>query len=140
MSKELNDKIKILISDVVTHTSLEAKQAAPVNSGNLKNSIHKVPNLNKGLTGEVIVNAEYGAYVEFGTGDKVRYPDELADYASKFKGRGFTGRLPVFIYNVGWRMVQFPVSNYARPYLFPAFDRNRTRFISGCNKILRKTI
>ena len=144
--KEVESELKKLIAVATTNTSLDAQRAAPVNTGRLARSIRKYV---KGLTGEIIADTRkgmigagtnYAAYVEFGTGDKVRYPNELADYASQFKGKGFHGRLPVNIYGVGWRMIQFPVSNYARPYLFPAFDWNRKKFIKECDRILKRAI
>ena len=73
----------------------DAKRNAPVNLGTLRQSIHSESTLN-GLTGKVIVDAKYGAYVEFGTGGKVSIPSGFEEFAMQFKG-GSGGSLEEFI-------------------------------------------
>lgn len=75
---------------------------APVNTGYLKNSIsvYSAP-----LTKKVTANANYAAYVEFGTGELVSVPKGLEDYAIQFNGKGI-------------REVNLP----ARPFLFPSLN------------------
>lgn len=58
---------------------------------------------NKPFDKAIKVNANYAAYVEFGTGALVDVPQGLEDYAIQFKGKGV-------------RQVNLP----ARPFLFPA--------------------
>jgi len=129
--KEINEAVAM----ATKQTSYEAKSRAPVNKAGLKSSIHT---LIKPMHGEVEVRAEYAPFVEFGTGDKVEVPEELRDYAIQFKGRGFTGRLPVFIEKVGWRMVQFPINLRARPYLWPSFVGNREKFVYDMQRRIDK--
>jgi hypothetical protein len=140
MKVKFDNEMKVVVAAAVTHTSLDAKRFAVVDHSGLKNSIHSVTNMDKGLTGEVVVGVSYGPYIEFGTGSKVVVPGELKNYAMQFKGAGFTGRLPVFIGKVGWRMVQFPINLPARPYLYPAFFINREKFIKACDAILKKIL
>jgi len=64
----------------------DAKRNAPVNLGTLRQSIHSESTIN-GLTGRVIVDAKYGAYVEFGTGGKVSIPAGYESFAAQFKGK-----------------------------------------------------
>jgi HK97 gp10 family phage protein len=64
----------------------DAKRLAPKNFGKLAQSIsyRKI----KEFDYEITINAEYGAYLEFGTGTKVQIPPEFADMAASFKGKG----------------------------------------------------
>lgn len=73
----------------------DAKRNAPVNIGTLRQSIHGESTLN-GMTGKVTVDASYGAYVEFGTGGKVKIPAGYEDFAAQFKGKS-GGSLEDFI-------------------------------------------
>ena len=125
LQADYEKEITEAIAMATKQTSYEAKREAPVDKSGLRSSIHT---LIKPMQGEVEVRAEYAPFVEFGTGSGVSVPAELTSYAMQFKGRGFTGRLPVFINKVGWRMVQFPVSHRARPFLWPAFVNNREKF------------
>ena len=73
----------------------DAKRNAPVNIGTLRQSIHGESTLN-GMTGKVTVDASYGAYVEFGTGGKVKIPSGYEEFAGQFKGKS-GGSLEDFI-------------------------------------------
>jgi len=104
---------------VATHqTSYNAKSFAPVDKAGLKSSIRPII---KGMTGEIIVGAEYGPYQEFGTGSKVQVPSELSSYAMQFKGRGIR-----------------QVNTRAQPYLYPAFFLQRDKFVSDMNNRINK--
>jgi len=117
MSREIDRKLENLVAVTVRQTSYNAKSFATVDKSGMKASIRP---LNKGKTGEVIVGAGYGPYVEFGTGSKVQVPPELREYAMQFKGAGIR-----------------QVNLRARPYLYPAYFVNRDKFIRECDKILR---
>jgi len=65
----------------------DAKQRAPVNFGQLRSSIAKTEatiQLNRSL---IFSNAPYSAFVEFGTGTKVKIPAGFEKLASEFKGK-----------------------------------------------------
>jgi len=105
----------------------EAKNACPVapNGGRLRSSISKSVTVSeKGRVLEAQVgtnNVEYAPFVEFGTGSGVSVPANLQEYASQFKGK--TGR----------------VRNYpARPFLFPAWEQERPKFLMAMEAILAK--
>ena len=78
---EVDTITKIKSIDIVA----DAKAFAPKNNGKLAQSIvyTKVGEADY----KVIVNSPYGAYVEFGTGSKVKVPIELQGVASQFKGK-----------------------------------------------------
>jgi len=66
----------------------DAKQRAPVNFGQLRLSIAKTDatiQLNRSL---IFSNAPYSAYVEFGTGTKVKIPAGFESLAAKYRGKG----------------------------------------------------
>ncbi len=84
--------------------------------GGLRSGIHI---LQAGLGGEVISNAEYSPYVEFGTGALVKIPTGLESYAEQFKGAGV-------------RQVNLP----ARPFMFPSFEEERPKYVKAIEKIL----
>lgn len=120
MKPELEKEVKDAVLIATRQTSYNAKSFAAVDKSAMKNSIRP---FNKGLTGEVIVGAEYGPYVEFGTGSGVVVPTELKDYAIQFKGKGIR-----------------KVNTRAQPYLYPAFFINRDKFIKACDNILKKVL
>ena len=112
--KEITEAILV----ATRQTSLGAKQNAPVDKGGLKASIRPY---NKGMTGEVVVGAEYGPYQEYGTGTKVQVPSELSGYAMQFKGAGIR-----------------QVNLRPQPFLYPAFFINRDRFISDMDRRINR--
>lgn len=57
---------------------------APINLGNLKNRISSYQV--KQMDWEVVSQADYSAFVEFGTRTRVQVPADLQNYAAKFKG------------------------------------------------------
>ena len=71
------------------------------------------------LTSEVVVQAHYAPYVEFGTGALVEVPAGLESYAMQFKGRGV-------------RQVNLP----ARPFLFNNYLRERPEIIKRLKAII----
>jgi hypothetical protein len=102
----------------------EAKNACPVDFGILRSSIEKTVDASDAgriLSAEVGTNVEYAPFVEFGTGSGVSVPAGQEEFAMQFKGK--TGRK----------------RNYpARPFLFPAWERERPKFVKSMEAILGK--
>lgn len=69
---------------------------------------------------EITSNADYSAYIEFGTGAYVSVPSELQNYAAQFKGRGV-------------KKVNLP----ARPFFFPAFYAVKQKLLTNIRNILK---
>lgn len=136
-SKEVSGITKLTAQEMAAN----AKAAAPSNFGKLKQSITEVPI--DPLNYKVVVYADYGAYVEFGTGVQVEVPAEMKDVAAQFRGgRGGSfeeglqsikdwcrskgipeeAAYPIFmsILNKGIR---------PQPYLYPAFVKGRTQYL-----------
>ena len=102
----------------------DAKNAAPVDMGILRSSIAKtVTASDKGrvVSAEVGTNVQYAPFVEFGTGAGVSVPDGQQEYALQFKGKtGHKRNMP------------------ARPFLFPAWEKERPKFVNAMEDILAK--
>ena len=111
---EVDKTTELIVKDIVA----DAKINAPKDMGKLAQSIYEV------ALGEsnykVVVNKEYAAYVEFGTGTKVQVPSELYEMASKFKGAGIK-----------------EVNIQAQPYLYPAFVKGRKRYKKDLKDLLK---
>jgi HK97 gp10 family phage protein len=88
----LENKIEQNVKDELNASALNiqtgAKRLAPVNFGQLRNSIYlKEQNVENGIIYTIGSNASYAPYVEFGTGGKVSIPAGFEELASGFKGK-----------------------------------------------------
>jgi len=95
MSEDAQRKLKDEMNRFADNTVTEAKRLAPVDEGLLRNSIsaNKVTAISKNMVVEVIVAADYAAYVEFGTRKfaaayVATLPPEWQEFAAKYKGKG----------------------------------------------------
>lgn len=93
-----------------------AKRGAAVDTGRLRASINHQQD---GTDGEVFTKVHYAPYIEFGTGNMASVPDELKEQAEQFRGRGA-------------RQVNLP----ARPFMYPAFVKERPVYIRNIKNIL----
>lgn len=88
----LDAKVQQGVKDEISASALNiqsgAKRLAPVNFGQLRNSIYlKEQKVEKGIVFTVGAKASYAPYVEFGTGGKVSIPAGFEELASGFKGK-----------------------------------------------------
>lgn len=123
--ERMGENAKDLMREAGREMALEAERQVPVDTGDLRRSItHEVEESEGHI--EVRVRAgvgleapEVAAYVEFGTGSKVRIPAGLERYARRWyvNGKGF---MP------------------ASPYFFPAFERIRGPLIRDLRKLSRR--
>ena len=89
-----------------------------IQSKNLHQQIQSQPTAD-GAT--VFVKASYAPYVEFGTGELVKVPQGLEEYAMRFKGRGIK-----------------KINLKARPFMYPAYRLERTVISKKAKEVLRK--
>lgn len=84
LSKEVLEEANELTKDAMGLWEQRAKERAPFDTGHLAGNItpHEINPGEWELTSE----ADYSAYQEFGTGDRVDVPPELAEYARQFQG------------------------------------------------------
>ena len=107
---------------------LQAKNLAPTDLGKLGQSIRAVKSIKNGsrhnLKWKVTAGgliAPHAPFVEFGTGTKVKVPEEWKDIAWAFKGKDI-------------REVNLP----ARPYLYPAYVDGRKKYLERLKAIIRR--
>lgn len=100
----------------------------------------------------VVVYADYAAYVEFGTGKKVRVPSELKGLASKIRNQK-TGTFEEGLDNIREWCRRIGIEESAaypifmsilqnglepRPFLFPAYIKNKSKYIKDLKKLLNR--
>lgn len=99
MPKEIQDDVDIEMGATATDIDRVAKQRAPVDLGRLKNGISH--GRVKQMTWEIVSDAPYSAYVNWGTINKVKVEPGWAEFAAMFKGKGIrkTGGIkPTFFF------------------------------------------
>lgn len=81
LQREVDNELRAGADEMVA----EAKNNAPADEGQIKNSISAK---HQRLKHEVFMQKTHGVYMEFGTKGKTRVPSFLGSYASKFRGKG----------------------------------------------------
>lgn len=114
------------VSQVVRKAAFDiegkAKAAAPVDEGHLKNSIQASVD---GLSAEVTANADYAAYVEYGTAPHVIRPRNAKVLAFQAGGK-----------TVFAAEVNHP-GTPAQPFMTPAAEAVRPAFIAAMTQAIR---
>ena len=128
-----------------------AKQFAPVYESKLRGAI--VADTNTPLKKEVTCNVYYAAYIEFGTGRKVKIPAGLEAIAAQFKNQPKRGSFDEMVGNIaGWlrkkggdpKQAKFVaimiLKNGIRPqpYFFRAFDAKKPSIINNIKRVVTK--
>lgn len=119
MSKEAVDEVSDVVDKHIFDINREQVSLTRVDTGYLKNSNNF--DVQDKKYKEIFNNANYAAFVEFGTGNMVKVPTELAEYARQFKGKGI-------------RNVNLP----ARPFFFAPFFKRRQAILRDIVKVLQK--
>jgi hypothetical protein len=120
---QVADYVRAEIEDSMLSIETDAASDVPVDTGALKNSIQSTPikATKNQITGGVEVGAEYSPYIEFGTGSRVKVPNELSDFAAQYKGAGI-------------KEVNLP----ARPFFYPAVWKQRQELPKNIERTLKK--
>lgn len=118
-SDRVHDQVKRIIAETAEIIAGQAVAAAPVDDGNLKNSI-EVNYSHGGFKAKITVGASYAVYVEFGTGI----------YAEDGTGRKtpwvyFDEKLGRYVFTRGMR---------AQPFFFPAVEAGARYFERKMNR------
>ena len=118
MSKDAVDEASKVVDEHIFDINREQKTLTRVDTGNLKrsNGFSVVDKKYK----EIFNDANYAAYIEFGTGRGKNIPSELNEYASQFKGRGHSNNIP------------------ASPFFFAPFFKRRQKILKDIVKVLQK--
>lgn len=139
--------------NIARQIELDAKDKAPVNFGKLQQSISVAQDIkSKGQIWRVYVNAEYGAYIEFGTGAKVKVPAEFQDIANSFRGKK-TGSFEQGLKSItAWCRAKGIDEKKAKwiflkilgaginpqPFLYPAYIKGKRDYLNNLEKILKR--
>ena len=148
--KDIEKKIDLELEAIAFQVEADAKKLAPKNFGKLAQSIsHKKV---KSLVWKVTVNEIYGAYMEFGTGTKVRVPAEFAEMAKSFQGKKGTGTFKDALeaikvwcrskgidekaaYTILAKILGAGVN--PQPYLYPAYQKGKKDLLKNLEKLVK---
>ena len=116
---EMDLKDKMVQATKLVHA--QAKNLAPVDTGNLAGSIHmEVKKSGKKIIGRVYTNLQYAQYVEFGTGSTGQ-----GTYLYKVKGLKLSYRDTPWVYTPdGGETFYRTEGQVTQPYMYPALKRN----------------
>lgn len=144
--------VDIELNDGAQSIAAIAKSDAPANTGNLRQGIgaDKEGDLNY----NVFSNAEYSAYVEFGTGSKVTVPAGLEEYAATFQGGissgGLTAKQAIFAWceqkgidKNAWYAIYVSIMNNGsepHPFFFGAKIQVEGQIITRVTEALNEAI
>jgi HK97 gp10 family phage protein len=135
---------------------LDAKRLAPANFGKLRQSIsifQPIDARGKNITSYgVYVNELYGAYMEFGTGTKIKIPAEFAEMAATFKGgKKGTWKQGLEAIKVWCRAKGIPeeaaypifakilgAGINPQPFLYPAYQKGKKDYLKNLTKVLKQ--
>ena len=154
---KLSTALKVDIGDEINASALnienQAKRLAPVNLGQLRNSIGLTKDGE--LTYSVAANASYAAYVEFGTGPQVNVPADFKSYAQQFKGKS-GGKFKDMVEALTLWVKRKGIGNgkndkglayvialsilkkgmRPQPFLVPAYEMEKPKLIQRLNKLI----
>jgi len=154
--KAFGEDAEIEISGITKETAQQIKADAIVNvarvafnNGKIGQSIYtqKEGKLNQ----KIIVGLDYGAYVEFGTGAKVKVPAELQKVASAIRKNNTKGTFKKGLQSIrDWckkkgidESVAYPIfmsilnkGLTPRPYFYPAFVKGRETYLKDLEDLL----
>jgi hypothetical protein len=155
-SKELDRLINANTIDAAFKIEKTAKQLAPKNFGKLAQSIstsQPISDRGKVLENRIItVNEAYGAYMEFGTGIKVKVPADFQEMAASFKGQK-TGTFSEGLKRIeAWCKAKGIDQKRAKwiflkilgaglnphPFLYPAWVKGQKDYLEALKRLLNK--
>jgi HK97 gp10 family phage protein len=156
LDKRVQKDVKDEINASALNIQSGAKRLAPVNFGQLRNSIYlKEKSIEKGFVFTVGASASYAPYVEFGTGGKVSIPAGFEDLASGFKGKkagtfkDMVEALTLWVRRKGIGGGNDKSIAYAiaisilrkgmrpQPFLIPAFETEKPKLIKNILNVLK---
>jgi HK97 gp10 family phage protein len=119
ISQEAREDTLQITQATALEITRHAKSLAPVDTGKLRQSIS---NKRVGeFTYAVFSFSPYAPYMEFGTGRLTSVPEVLKPLARLFRGNGIR-----------------EVNLRPQPFMYPAFLRNRQRYINDLKQLLKK--
>lgn len=114
--------VKQTMNKAVLLVQGQAKSLAPVNTGNLRGSIHpKVINDGRKIVGKVYTNLSYAPFVEFGTGIK-----GSGTYPNSKVSLSYRGTPWVYTPDGGETFYRTE-GHVAQPFMYPAIKQNEKK-------------
>ena len=158
--KTLDAKVQQDVKNEIASSALNiqggAKRLAPVNFGQLRNSIYlKEQKVDKGIVFTVGASASYAPYVEFGTGGKVSIPKGFEELASGFKAKkagtfkDMVQALTLWVQRKGIGNGNDKATAYAiaisilrkgmrpQPFLIPVFEAEKPKLIKNILNVIK---
>ena len=123
---------RLKVKDVINETALNiqkgAKRRCPVDTGRLRSSITIQPVGAGGMTMQIGTKVKYAPYIEYGTGKFANHPTK-------------SGRQTPWVYpgSKGGREtgeMVFTHGSKPHPFLFPAFEEEKPKFIRAIREAL----
>ena len=159
LSQDVKNNLKNEINASALKIQSDAKKLAPVNLGTLRNTIYLAEDSksNNQYVFGVGSTASYAAYVEFGTGGKVRIPSGYENYAAQFKDKKGGKFKDMVLALMEWGIKKGYITPgkgarqhayfmalkilkkglRAQGFLIPAFEAERPKLIQRIEKILK---
>ena len=149
--KETEKKIDAETQAIAFQIEGDAKKLAPKNFGKLAQSISN--NKVEMSRYKVTVNEYYGAYMEFGTGTKVKVPAEFKSIADSFKGQKRGNWRDALESIKAWcrakgidEKAAYPIlakilgaGVNPQPFLYPAYVKGKKDYLNNLKRLLDKT-
>lgn len=156
MDKKIQENVKNEVNASALKIQSGAKRLAPINLGQLRNSIYlKERNVKNGFVFTIGSNSKYAAFIEFGTGGKVSIPKGFETLASGFKGKksgtfkDMVEALTEWVRKKGIGDGKDKSTAYAiaisilrkgispQPFLIPSFEAEKPKLISNIKKAMQ---
>lgn len=156
LDKRVQQDVKNEVNASALNIQSGAKRLAPVNFGQLRNSIYlKEKNIDNGYIFTIGSSASYAPYVEFGTGGKVSIPKGFEDLASGFKGKragtfkDMIEALTLWVRRKGIgggndRSIAYAIALSIlrkglrpQPFLIPSFEAEKPKLINNIKKAIQ---
>lgn len=112
----------------------DAQDLVPIDTGDLKKSIHRETKKLKGkIASRIYTNSDHATYVEFGTGKVGEETNQNTNVGVSYKQDKWLVNIP----DVGPRWIK---GQPAQPYLYPALKNNEERIIKNIRQDIKEAI
>jgi len=102
MPKEIHKEVSAAVESGAKKWVRDAKDAAPLNYGKLKQGISYKRVSGKDISFQIFSNSSYSPYMEWGTKSKAVIPSDEVQYASEFQGKGIGSLDEFFMSILNW--------------------------------------
>lgn len=151
--REIAERAEDILQSNADECATNAIRYAPIHDGDLRASIYVTspPEGNKGyeITKAVVVGADHGPYVEFGTKSRAVIPPDWTDFAKRFQGptarTGAYDRIMKWAtqkgydkghaFNIFMKIMRYGM--HPQPFLYPAFIKQQKKLMADLKRSLK---